>query len=406
MIACRVSKLLITLTLISLLLSACSGSSKDQLSDATQNANRPIPATPLQRSLVIWHTLDGAEKDALEQLRLSFEVAYPFFDVQLEYHAPPTLLADFQEAIIRGAGPDMLFGDSAWIPGLVRAGLIEPFTPGFTFILSDNMSQPLILSGTIAGVSFGIPFTVDLPTLYFNRQIVQTPPSTYAELQELARLVGLVLPPDFAATSGLYFAGGGDLLDDTGHSLITAPALQAYLTKIATLASNPGVVFTTDPSVFRSGTANLLIGDSTLYPDLKAALQNDLGIARWPAIGSRPWHVIVTAQPVAMLGLNATAESVDAAQTFLLFLTYPNTQQRWFDKTHRAIVNPTGLADSMLATAWRAALDTAISVPLINTVLPALDTAVQRVALQQEDPSIVAAEVVADLDNMLGNSSP
>ncbi len=410
MATCRFPRLLITCTLIALLLSACAGSSNDQPSGTNQNANPPIFATPLQRTLLIWHALDSADRGALEQIRLSFEVTYPSIDVQLEYHAPAALLADFQEAVLGGAGPDLLLGEPTWIPDLVRAGVIEPYAASFTFVLGDSMSQPLIHSGTFGGVAYGIPFTVDLPTMYYNRQIVQTPPISYAELKELASEVGLVVSPDFAATSGLYFASGGDLFDDTGHSLITAPALQTYLTKIADLAANPGVIFATSVDDFQSRNANLLIGSSALYADLHAALQGDLGVARWPAVETTPWHALVAAHPMAILSLNATAESVDAAQTFLLFLMKSNTQQHWFDQTHRAVVNPTELADSTLAAAWRATLDAAIPVPLTSTfatiVLPALNAAVYRVALQHEDPPSVASATIAELQNALGNNPP
>ena len=376
-----------------LLLSACSSSQGE-----TSPISTPAPShSPTPRTLVIWHPFSGAEEQALERLRLDFEARYPYVDVQLSAYSPDELFNAFVKAAQDGAGPDMLVGTAAWSGTLAEHGWLAP-VPWDTYdMLSEFIPPPLTYAAKLGEDAFGVPFSVEVGTLYFNRAWVTAPPETYTALRQQAREVGLLIAPSFAATSGLYFTDGGP--EALTENWPTRAAVLAYLERVQQLGEQEGVIFTEDWATFTSGQVGLLLASSTDYAALHAALGDDLGVAALPMLMPHPWRALATST-VAMLSVNATRAAQDAAELFGAYLLTPEAQTLWFERADHTPINVTALS-APLYNAWQRTLDTAITPPpnaqTERVTLPALDAAVRAVTLNGASPAEATNALMAVL---------
>jgi ABC-type glycerol-3-phosphate transport system substrate-binding protein len=384
---------LITVLCLILLLAACADDDGDSPNSAAPTATPGI-AIDTAQSILVWHPFEGAERDTLEAIRLDFEVAYPHLDVRLEARDPATLRADFETAVRDGAGPDLLFGSSQDLVALANQGLLQPLSHPLIDDLSSTLTEAVAQATEIQGVPYAAVYSASYATLYFNRTLVPASPETYDALLTTALDVGLLVPPSFSATSGLFFSPGRRLLDPDGQSQLTQIGLETYLEKVRALAQQRGVTITSDPAAFLAGEAGMMIGFPPDYAPLRDALGDDLGVMAFPPLDGNNWNTLFDIRPV-MLSLNSTAEATEAASLFMVFLNRAEAQADWFAGTGHGPVNPAMLTDPDLQAAWREIVVWGTPAPLsaaFDTVMrPALDQAVQAVALDGIEPAEAAA---------------
>jgi maltose-binding protein MalE len=388
---------LVILVLVVLALLGSDEGSAEPPGVASGPQRSPTAVMPL--SLVIWHPYNNPERDALEQIRRDFEATYPNIDVQIRFVEESTLRTEYETAVTQGGGPDLLFGPATWIEPLAYQGM----TLSISHELYKKITGPNYLTESIAhaalisGEVYAVPFSAELPTLYYNRSLVQIPlDHTLDNLKEQAQTHGLILPPTFFATAGFYLTPGGQLPTLEGDNLETAPDLKTYLTTLQDFAGLPNVAFTTDQSAFKVGEVGLLIGSSTDYADLRAALGDDLGITPFPWIPPNRWKTLISTQ-ITMLSLNSTVEAINAADLFIAFLLAPETQLNWFTQTGRAPVNVVALEDEALRRAWSNTLEWGVPAVFpaeFEAWLPTLDTAVRAVTIDGTDPTTAAEEAL------------
>lgn len=352
--------------------------------------------------VLIWHFLDGVDRDTLEQIQGQFKTAHPEIDVQVEFHDASTLLADYETAVNTGTGPDLLFGRPEWIPTLAQAGLIQPISMDLFNQLSTTISETLAYSTRYQDVPYGVVYTIDFVTLYYNRTLVPVSPGSYEDLLTVAANQGLIIPPTFSATSGLYLSPGRRLIDEQGASLITTFGFETYLNEVHTLAGQPGVVFTFDQTGFTTGQVGLIFASSRDYASLHQALGDNLGVLQFPQLPSSDWSTLLTIHPI-LFSLNSTQEAAEAAGVFIQYLDSAEIQRLWFDGTGRAPINPAQLEQSDLRAAWREAVEWGTPAPLPETfstkIRPALDQAIQAVAASGADPAETAATTLQTIQN-------
>ena len=376
-----------------LLLSAC-GTPREQ---TPPSPTPPPSATPAPRTLIIWHPFSGAEAQALEHLRLNFEAQFPYIDVQLRAYPAAELFEAFVQAAQAGAGPDVLLGPATWAGTLAEEGWLAP-VPWRTYdALADIIPQPLTYATQLGEDAFGVPFSVEINTLYINRALVKAPPETYTALQEQARVVGLLVMPNFAATSGLYFEDGGP--EALGKGWLAHAAAEAYLARVQQLGAQRGVTFGDNLEPFATGQVGMLIASSEAYTALHNALGDNLGVTSPPMLMPHPWRVLARST-VAMQSINATRAAQEATELFWHYLLTAEAQALWFEQTGHTPINVTALP-APLYDGWQRALDNAITPPpyreTAQTELPALDTAVRAVTTGRTSPAKAAETLMATL---------
>ena len=383
------------ISLMALLLAACGENDK-------QSEPEPVSEISIPAKLLVWHSFEGEDQQAIDELGLDFSLAHPGIALTLEYVPADQLQTRFDETVLAGAGPDMLIGPQTWIEALGQAGLIQPISFELYEQLTQNVHVMLRSGTALDEMPYGTALGANFPVIYLNNsQFSFDIPHTFEGLIELAR-VRIEIQPTFFATSALYLSDGHRLRDEQGENLVTEAAFTAYLERLQELVAIPGVQFTDDNSAFEQGEHGILMATAADYARLSAARGDDLQVLAPPDVGNDNWDALVTLDSALMISLNATAESVQAAEEFCMFMTGADAQRLWLEQTGRPPVNPTGITDTMVRDAFWGGIQRGVVTPpdadFYDNVLPVLDRAVVAVTLEGADPATVAAETVATLN--------
>jgi arabinogalactan oligomer/maltooligosaccharide transport system substrate-binding protein len=381
------------------ILTACSGDK-----DSSENSQPPNPlpqATLAPQPLLIWHPYGVAQQNALERIRQNFQTSFPDIPVQIESIEDAEFVTQFENAVNAGAGPDLVLGPADWLISLTMQGLLQPISQSLMDQATDILSESVATSTSAEGSPYGVPFAVEIATLYYNRSLVTETSDIFDDLLTQAAASGMVITPNFFATSGLFFSSGGLLMSNEGENYLTRTFLKLFLDELHSVASAAGITFSTDQTTFEQGQVGFLLASSAHYASLKTALGDNLGVARLPRIPPAQWSTLIMMQ-TAMLSLNATAEAARASTAFVSFLISPESQGIWFEETGQVPANPRGLVDDSLRIAWSTTLEWGRPAPLPDKfdriMYPELDRAVEAVLLDGADSETVAVQTMENLE--------
>lgn len=140
-----------------------------------------------QTEIVLWHSYRGGEKAALKQVVANFNESHS--DIKIKALGVPfdALPDKITAAIPLGKGPDLFIFAHDRIGGWVEADIIEPLD----FYLEDDISdqfvdgayEPMIYDGSL----YGLPMSLKSIILFYNPDIISTPPKTTDEMIALAK---------------------------------------------------------------------------------------------------------------------------------------------------------------------------------------------------------------------------
>lgn len=88
--------------------------------------------------------------------------------------------------ILRGPareGPDIIIGAHDWLGALVAAGVVEPLDLGDK---AASFEQVGLDAFSYDGTLYGLPYVSEAIALYYNKDLVPTPPTTWDELKTMA----------------------------------------------------------------------------------------------------------------------------------------------------------------------------------------------------------------------------
>lgn len=83
-----------------------------------------------------------------------------------------------------GTGPDILIGAHDWLGELVSNGLLSSIDLGDKTKSFDPVG---LKAFTYDGKLYGMPYAVEAVALFYNKDLVPTPPTTWAELKDIAK---------------------------------------------------------------------------------------------------------------------------------------------------------------------------------------------------------------------------
>ncbi|PSN18359.1 ABC transporter substrate-binding protein [filamentous cyanobacterium CCP5] len=346
--------------------------------------------------------------------------------------------ADMQSKILTavsaGTAPDVvnlnpdfaaqLAGKGAWLP------LDETISASEKEVYLPKIWQ----ANTLNGKSFGIPWYLTTNITFYNQEILSQagvePPTTYAELAEVARQVKdktdkyafftTFVSEDSADVLQSFVQMGVDLVDDSGQAAFDTPAGRAvfqYWTDLFQQELLPREVLTQGHrraiDLYQSGEVALL---STGAEFLTTIETNAPDIAQ--VTGSSPQITGETGkQNVAVmnLALPQSTEAPEAALAFALYLTndqnqlafakaanvLPSTQQALKDSyfTEPAADTPLAAARSVSASQMQAAEVLVPAMDDLNVLQRAIYTNLQAAMLDQKSVDQAVTDAAAEWNN-------
>ncbi len=143
----------------------------------------PSPTPPpaaAEGTLTLW--VDETRAPILTQLGAEFEATTgtPVDVYQIGF-------GDIRDGLIlrgpAGEGPDIIIGAHDWLGQLVDNGNVEPLDLGAK---ADSFDAVALEAFTYDGVLYGMPYAAEAIALYYNPDLVPTPPTTWDELRDMA----------------------------------------------------------------------------------------------------------------------------------------------------------------------------------------------------------------------------
>lgn len=251
-------------------------------------------------TLVLWHSKQQAEGDALLAIIDYCMEANPGLVVEQVYTPDNTLRDSFQASAGAGEGPDVIItaNDNAGV--FSNAGLIAPV------VLSEetlaNASDAAWGTFQVGGEQYGVPFSAKTLAFFYNRDLVPDAPATWADVlaisEELAAdgITGLAFQPGTFHSAGFLHALGGSWLTPEYNANFEAgtpggDAMTAFLTwyqDLFNLAQDQtsGVVFdgaSPNPG-FQTGTVAMVYDGIWNLAQFESDLGDSLGVSIMPAL--------------------------------------------------------------------------------------------------------------------------
>jgi arabinogalactan oligomer/maltooligosaccharide transport system substrate-binding protein len=146
-----------------------------------------LPVLMAQTEIILWHSYRGGEKEALKEVVANYNNSQSEIKIKalgVPFDALPDKIT---AAIPLGKGPDLFIFAHDRIGGWVEADIIEPLD----FYLEDDISgefvegayEPMIYDESL----YGLPMSLKSIILYYNPDLISTPPKTTDEMIALAK---------------------------------------------------------------------------------------------------------------------------------------------------------------------------------------------------------------------------
>jgi arabinogalactan oligomer/maltooligosaccharide transport system substrate-binding protein len=246
-----------------------------------------VPATPAPKpvALKLWHGwTDANELALLSGAVAAYTKANPGATVDLLAVPFDQLQNKFTTEASTGGGPDLLIGPKDWIGALTNAKLIAPLDDVAKDVLAD-LTPSAVEANKYGGKVMALPESVEAVVLWYNKDLVKTPPANTEELLTIAAASGLGLNTGFYHTTGLLFGFGGQLFDATQKCVLDQGTGTAdFLAFMAAAKNTKNVVADGDggklDAAFKDKKVGMIFNGPWATGDYSKALGADkLGIA-------------------------------------------------------------------------------------------------------------------------------
>jgi arabinogalactan oligomer/maltooligosaccharide transport system substrate-binding protein len=376
-------------------------------------------------TVTLWHGWTGAEADTLNnQIIPAWQEANP--DIKINVLAVPfdQLKNKYQTEVATGGGPDLLIGPADWVGELAGGDLIKPLDD---LVTADDLAA-YVPSAVDAlkydGKLYGLPESIETVALYYNTDMVPTPPKSTAELEQMSADInaadstnyGLALYSDFYHPAGYLFGWGGQIFDENNHSAFGSPETVSFLNWLKDLTSKPGIYQQNDDasisSLFKEGKAGMVINGPWALGDYQGALGADkVGVAELPVIsenGDAPAKPFLGVKHI-MLNSNDSDDQAALAMKFAKFFTGADVGKILSDSAGHLPAN-TGVdvSDNPIASAFVAQAANSTPIPTIPEMgqvwTPAQDMISKVISgdATAEDASAEAVKNINDAIDQMG----
>ena len=296
-------------------------------------------------TLTMWESLQGPDQ-WVQQAGAAFTECFPnvtvnFVNVEIG-DAPSQILLDAPA----GTGPDVFVVPHDNLGGLVAAGMVIPVSNPDA--VRANVSEGAALGATFNGVLYGFPTATETYALFYNRDLVDTPPTSWDDMYAFALDFNADHPGSYgfvfdigAYYSFLFTTAEGNRLfgpsgDDAENTNINSAASVAGMEQFASLRPaldvDAGDLNTAiADALFSSGEAAMHIsGPWNVQPFTDAGI--DFGVTTLPSlVGDGVPATSFAGVRIALVSEFSANE--DWAQLFAEFLTTPAMAQLRVDIT-------------------------------------------------------------------------
>ena len=306
--------------------------------ESDQIDNDIITPTPILRVetdpiIVVWHSLDGDQRLAFQEIIANFLGLNTNVKI-LPLYVP---VDDLLPRVLAVGGtdemPDIIIGPGEWGPIFYDAALITDLRTEISSDLFNDFNQPALGSVAYESAVIGLPFTIRGVIMYRNADIIPDPPKSFAELissaQAAARgeIVGAYLERGDIYALGQMKACGTSLMYASGLPAFNTPKGVCWIELLQTFAEAGPTSFNSNQDFerFRSKRAGIIFDGTWNLEILSDSLGEALQIDPWPAYGDHNLSGYVWSDNIYVKAGLAGLQK-DEALAFIRFLTASESQ--------------------------------------------------------------------------------
>ncbi len=131
--------------------------------------------------------------------------------------------SDLREQVVQqapaGEGPDVFIGAHDWVGEMAASGIAAPLDLG---TIAGNLTEVSINAFTVDGATYALPYAAENVALYYNSDLVDTPPATVEELTAICDELG-------DAIENCWGVQGGGTAGDAYHNFPFVSAGGGYI---------------------------------------------------------------------------------------------------------------------------------------------------------------------------------
>jgi maltose-binding protein MalE len=152
------------------------------------------------------------------------EVAVPFTEeTGIDVEITVIDFQDMREQIVTqapaGEGPDLFIGAHDWLGEMVANGIAAPLDLGAT---TSNFAEVALDAYSTDGNLYAMPYAIEAIALFYNADLVETPPTTVEELKTICDDLG-------DAIENCWGIQGGGVASDAFHNFPFVAAKGGYI---------------------------------------------------------------------------------------------------------------------------------------------------------------------------------
>jgi arabinogalactan oligomer/maltooligosaccharide transport system substrate-binding protein len=306
----------------------------------------PTVAAPIE--VTLWHAYGtgSAEETALAPILAQAAIDMPQYKINVLQVPFNDIYTKYETDVAAGGGPDMFIAPNDNLGAEVRGGLVADITDlaaGKLGDLSDLSKGGMMYDGKL----YGVPESLKAVVLWYNKDLIKTPPATTDELKAL-----MEAGTEVSITYGCYhewgFFGsfGGKIFDDK-FNFVTDAANLANVTAAATYTNELYQISKKNSwpksdadglAPFSEGKAAAITNGNWAMGDYKKALGDKLGVAPLPA---GPGGASTPLLGVDGFYFNPNSQNQAAALDVAIYLTNKASQTAMMNEAGHVPANST-----------------------------------------------------------------
>jgi arabinogalactan oligomer/maltooligosaccharide transport system substrate-binding protein len=286
--------------------------------------------------VTFWHAYGtgSAEEAAMTKLVEMAAKDLPQYKINVLQIPFNDIFNKYRTDVAAGGGPDMFIAPNDSLGSDARAGLIADITAlldgkldGYTELAVEGMS--------LEGKIYGVPESLKAVAMYYNKDMVATPPATTDELKK-AMEDGAPISVSFGCYHhyGFFGAFGGKIFDADWKFVADQGGVadaMAYLNDLYQIAKENSLPKTDGDAAapFREGKIAATFNGNWALGDYKTALGDKLAVAPIPAGPAGPASPLLG---VDGFYINPNSANQEAAVEVALYLTNAAAQTIMMDE--------------------------------------------------------------------------
>jgi maltose-binding protein MalE len=286
-------------------------------------------SSPRDPGIVLWHSYNGLERDALEASATRWNTAHPTTPVVL-VSVPHDAFADkISSAVPRGNGPDLFIYAHDRIGDWADAGVIEPIEFWVDDARAERFDDRVLGEMAYRGSLWGLPLAVKSLALFYRTDLVANPPRTTDELVALTPTLRArgVYPlaytnVDLYGHAPWLFGFGGHVFDAHGKLALASPEAARAMVFARDLVTREVVpADQSDPqvaSLFDTGKAAMVMSGPWFIADIAAGVPWKVTTLPIVSATGKPAAPFVGSEGIVM---SSQAHDKDLAFAVMDFLT-------------------------------------------------------------------------------------